>query len=247
MNYSLLKPIDVAKIKAVDFPEDKYFPIEYPKKQIVLHHTVSNPNSIQGDLDHWMTLDGRISTCMIIAGDGTPHQCFSSKYWGHHLGVKSTYLQTQGFTDWSTRNIELNKASIAIELDAWGGLILGDGTDKKFGTKVVTTIKGKYYAAYGNVITDEVEFIPEGFRGYYYYQKYSQAQIQTVGELLLLWNKKYGIPLDYNPAMFDISHDALAGNPGVWAHVSYRLPSDKQDIYPCKDLIEMLKTLKSLT
>ena len=248
--WTSLKPIDTAKIAAVDFPTDKYYPIEYPKKSVVLHHTVSGP-SVNGDIQHWLSLKDRIATCIIIGNDGVANQCFSSKYWAHHLGVKATYLQKQGFTDWTTRNVELNRSSIAVEIDNWGALILGDGTPKQFGVKadgkpnMITTIAGKYYAAYGNVVDCEVVHYPDGFRGFNYYHKYSTAQIKTVGELLLLWNVKYGIPLDYKTDMWDINKKALSGEAGVWTHVNYR--TDKSDCHPDPNLIEMLKTLKSLT
>jgi hypothetical protein len=250
MDWTTLKPINTSTIAAVDFPENKYYPNEYPKKIIVLHHTVSGPG-VRGDIEHWVSLADRIATCIIIGGDGVANQCFSSKYWAHHLGVKSTYLQQKGFKDWTTRNVELNKASIAIEIDNWGGLVLGDGKVHQFGMKdattpnMVPTAVGKYYAAYGNPVTCEVQHYPAGFRGYYYYEKYNDKQIQTVGELLLLWHIKYGIPLDYKPEMWDINMKALGGETGVWTHVNFR--EDKSDCHPQPELIEMLKTLSSLT
>lgn len=251
MDWTTLKPINTSLIKAVDFPENKYYPIEYPKKIIVLHHTVSNSNSVQGDIQHWLSLADRIATCIIIGGDGVAYQCFSSKYWAHHLGVKSTYLQAQGYTDWTTRNVELNRSSIAIEIDNWGGLVLGDGKPQQFGLKsdgtpnMINTEVGKYYAAYGNAVTCEVQEYSQPFRGYKFYEKYDEAQIKTVGELLLLWHIKYAIHLDYHEDMWDISRNALSGKSGIWSHTSYRL--DKSDIHPQNDLIDMLKTLKSLT
>lgn len=246
MNWTTLKPIDLSTIKAVDFPNEKYYPLEYPKKQIVLHHTVSGPG-IRGDVEHWLSLADRIATCMIVGDDGIANQCFSSKYWAHHLGVKSTYLKAKGFSDWTTRNVELNRSSIAVEIDNWGGLVHGDGTAKQFGLKadgtpnMINTITGKIYASYGNIVDVNIEYYPQGFRGYNYYEKYCEAQIKTVGELLLLWKIKYGIPLDYHPEMFDISMDALGGKSGVWSHTSYR--EDKSDIHPQPELIEMLKSL----
>lgn len=246
MDWTILKPIDVSKIVAVDFPQNKFYPIEYPKKIIVLHHTVSGPG-VRGDIDHWVSLADRIATCIIVGGDGIANQCFSSKYWAHHLGVKTTYLQQQGFTDWSTRNVELNRSSIAVEIDNWGGLVLGDGKEHQFGINddgtphMVLTVIGKYYAAYGNAVDVEVQYYPNQFRGYNYFEKYSEAQIKTVGELLLLWNIKYGIPLTYHEDMWDISKNALNGTPGVWTHVSYWPP--KSDCHPQPELIEMLKSL----
>ena len=79
----------------------------------------------------------------------------------------------------------------------------------------------------------------------YYYEKYTDAQIKTVGELLLLWRNKYGIPLNYKDYMFDFSSSASElGTPGVWTHCSFR--RDKTDCHPQTELIEMLKALETL-
>lgn len=246
MDWTTLKPIDLSKIEAVDFPQDKYYALEYPKKQFVLHHTVSGPG-VRGDIQHWLSLTDRIATCIIIDNNGIAYQCFSSKFWAHHLGVKPTYLKANGFMDWTTRNVELNRASIAVEIDNWGGLILGDGEVKQFGLKEdgspnpVYTQKGKFYAAYGNAVDCEIQEYPQGFRGYKFYEKYSELQLITLCELIKLWHIKYGVPLIYNESMWDISKDALSGKPGIWTHVCYR--EDKSDCHPQPELIEMLKSL----
>lgn len=241
MSNKSLEPINTDLIQPVDFPENKYYPIECKKTMVVLHHTVSGPG-VRGDIDHWLSLADRIATCIIIDDKGVPFQCFSSKYWAHHLGVKSTYLKANGYSDWSTRNVELNRASIAIEIDNWGGLFLGDGSVKKFGEKTILTAKGKFYTFYGNIVDVEMQEYPQSFRENKYYQKYNEAQLKTVGELLLLWNQRYGIPLDYNSDMWDVSKNALGGKSGVWTHVSFR--GDKSDCHPQPELIEMLKSLK---
>lgn len=230
-----LKPINLSKIEAQDFPEYKYYPIEYDKKQIVLHHTVSNPKDAKGDLKWWLKDKKHIATCMIITSDGTPYQLFSSKYWSHHLGIPRTFLKEQGFEDWASRNVKLNQESISIEIDNWGGL-----------TKIKDGVYKNVYGGKLKIPDNEIQYFPNGFRGYKYYQKYTNAQIKTVGELLLFWNKKYGIPLDYNEDMWDVSKNALGGKKGVWSHVSYRKPIDKQDCFPQPELISMLKTLKDL-
>ena len=41
--------------------------------------------------------------------------------------------------------------------------------------------------------------------------------------------------------MWDISDKALAGEAGVWTHVSFR--TDKSDCHPQPELIQMLKSL----
>jgi len=229
MDWTKLKPIELSKIKAVDFPDEQYYPIETTKKQLVLHHTVSGPG-VRGDLQTWLNDTSRVATHFIIDRDGTLYQLFSSKYWAHHLGVTKNILTEYGFTDIQTRNVKLNQNSIGIEIDNWGYL-----------TK---TSDGKFKTVYGNIVDVDVQEYPNLFKGYRYYEKYSNAQIQTIGELLLYFNKKFGIPLDYNEDMWNVSKDALSGKSGIWSHCSFR--PDKSDLHPQKEVIDMLKTLKLL-
>ncbi len=226
--WSDLKPIELSKIKTYAFPETKYFHNEYNKTQVVLHHTISGPG-IDGDIETWIKGKYNVGTSIIVDRFGIPWQIFSSKYWAYHLG---------------SGNHSLDKHSIGIEIDNWGGLVLGDGENKMFNGKWVTTIPGKYYAYYGNVVNVmDIQEYPEGYRGYNYFEKYTTEQIKTVGELLLFWKNKYNIPLYKNPAMFNISQDALGGKPGVWSHTSYR--TDKSDIHPQPEMIEMLNTIST--
>ncbi len=205
------------------------------KKQIVLHHTVSG-DGITGDLrtwENWRT----VATAIIMDRDGTINQLFSSKYWAHHLKAGDS---------------NLDKHSIGIELDNWGGLYKGDGNLKQFGKRrdgspnMVRTIKGAFYATYGNEVHCPITTYPNGFRGYNYFESYTDAQIRTTGELLRLWNQRYNIPLTYRSEMWQKSQNALSGTPGVWAHVSYRNPKAKQDAHPQPELISMLKTIELL-
>jgi len=212
------------KIIKVDFPVEQYIPRITEKNQIVLHHTVSPSNSVKGDIATWLRSKLRIATCMIIDEDGTPFQCFSSKYWAYHLGIKSSVFKKH--------NIKyelLDDNSIGIEIDSAGGL---------------TKKGGEWYDTYNHKLSDDkvVEY-PDAYRGYHAFQKYTNEQIETVRELLVFWNKRYGIPLDYNEDMWDVSENALKGTPGIWSHTSYR--SDKSDIHPQKELIDMLKKLNN--
>ena len=207
----MYQPLDLSKINFVSFPDSKYFRDEFDKKQIVLHHTVSGPG-IRGDLNTWLANPHRVSTCIIIDRDGTPNQMFSSKYWAYHTGKGS----------------RIDKHSIAIEFDNWGGLTK-QGDD--------------YYAVYGNKVNVPVTAYPGGWRGFDYYESYTEAQITTAMELCVFWNQRYGIPLTYHEDMWDISDRALSGEAGIWSHVSYRPASDKQDAHPQPELIEALKSL----
>ena len=228
-----LKPIDLSKITMVDFPQDQYFAEETSKNQITIHHTVSGPtgkfSGAEGDINSWTSDSARIATHFIITRDGKVWQFFSSKYWGHHIGVKSDFLTKQGFKDAATRNVLLNKASISIEIDSWG--ILTKNAD------------GTFNSCYGKPISKDIQVqeYPNKFRGGQYFEKYTDAQIQSTGELILFLSQKYNIPLNYNSDMWDVSKSALSGKAGIYTHVSYR--NDKSDAAPQPELINMLKSL----
>jgi len=231
-----LKPLDLSKIEVMSFPDDQFVHEEYEKNQIVIHHTISG-NGVEGDVSSWEATTERVATCIIIDRDGIPWQLFSSKYWAGHLGAG---------------NINLDKHSLAVELDNWGWLIPGDGTIKQFGknsdgtSKFIRTVLGKYYAYYGNSVTVPMQYYETGFRGYYYYEQYPEKQLRTLGELLLYWKMRYGISLNYNSDMWDVSPRALSGTSGVWTHVSYRSMTEKQDCHSQPSLIKMLKTLSTI-
>jgi len=208
------------KIKTVNFPETQYIKEEVNKTQIYLHHTVSG-GSAQGDVDYWLSDDKRIATAIVIDRDGTPLQCFSTKYWGYHLGIPGST-----FKKYKIPYQLLDKISIGVEIDSWGGLTKGKDN--------------KWYSC-TNKLVENVEEYPKGFRGYYAFEKYTNEQIQSLKELLLLWKDKYNIPLNYNDNIWDVNTNALKGIAGVYAHVSVR--SDKSDCHPQKELIDMLKSL----
>ena len=236
--YTDLKPLDLSKIKTYPFPEKKYFKEIHKKEQILLHHTVSGPN-IKGDVATWIKNKYRVGTCIIVARDGTPWQLFSSKYWAYHIGAGDH---------------DQDRRSIGIEIDNWGGLTPGNGALKvfrhqnrfidRFRFKPKFTSSQKFYAAYGNAVDVPMKYYPEGYRGFNYYEKYTEEQIRTVGELLLFWRDRYKIPLNYSDTMWHLSHRAKEGAPGVWSHTSFR--TDKSDVHPQPELIQMLKAIQAL-
>lgn len=223
LEYSTL---DLNEIIDVDFPDEQYFKSQTPKKQIVLHHTVSGVG-VDGDISWWRQTSDRIATAVIIGTDGKIYQCFSSIYWAYHLGLK---------TD---NNTILNKNSIGIEIDSWGGLIESNGKwyPAKWDSNLNSYVPNIRVSAVNNITR-----YPKGFKGFYGYESYTNEQIEAVYKLLKYWGKKYNIPLDYNEDMFNVSNRALSGIPGVWSHTSFR--SDKSDIHPQPEIIEMLKSLK---
>jgi len=225
--------LDLSKIKQVPLSDKQYIKEETKKLQIVLHHTAGN-SSAPATIRAWEA-DGRgkIATCIVISGKGTSKdsidgeicQTFSSKYWAYHLGLKSDVFRAMGVPYKS-----LDPLAIGIEICNWGPLTL--------------KADGKYYNYVDREVpADQVCVLEKPYKGYQFYHAYTDAQIESVRQLLLYWNKVYGIPLDYNEKdMWSVSANALKALPGVYTHNSYR--RDKTDISPQPKMIAMLKSLK---
>jgi hypothetical protein len=208
---------NLPKIFTLPFPESQFYKEEHKKEIVVLHHTASGRGE-DGDYKHWLETPDRIATCIIIEPNGDCAQLFNSRYWGHHIGCAHA------------NNRELNKKSIALEIDSWGGL----NYDLK---------SGKYLSYVGTPVPkEEVIEYEKAFRGYRFFQKYTDDALEATRKLLLFWHETHGIPLDYNEDMWDVSDRALNKAPGVWTHVSYL--KSKSDCHPQPELIQMLRELK---
>ena len=222
------------KIISVPLAADQYFPEETKKTQIYVHHTAGSSDPY-GVFKWWASTPDRIATSFIIGGvptkganwkDGDIIQCFSSKHWGWHLGLKAAHLAPGGQK--AKTNTELNKMSIGIEICNWGQLTK---TPKGF----------KNYA--GGIVSDkEVVELTTPFKGFKYYHRYTQAQLDNTAELITFLGDRWQIPVKYlGDRIFGICPDALQGASGLYTHVSVR--PDKWDVVPQPDMIAMLKSL----
>lgn len=234
-------PLDLSKIdKSHVMPADQYYAVETKKAQICLHHTASG-RGIDGDWTHWLNDPARVATPVIIGTDGTIFQIFQSKYWGHHLGIKPAVFTSRGLP--ADQNNRLNKLCIGIEIDAWGPLVRYDGAWRSYtGSKVPDNEVVHYTTPFKNIPFSEY-FQKIGVVGNpaMAYHRYTDKQIYATAQLLQVWCEHYKIPKAYNESMWDVSHDALSGVPGIWTHVSYR--ADKNDCHPQPELIDMLKSI----
>jgi len=217
------------QIIKIDFPASQYFAEEFPKSQIYLHHTAGNPSGI-GCSNWWKSNEIRVATAFIITGnvknskvekDGDIIQCFKSEHWAYHLGNKPLNAFKIAWKN-------LDKISIGIEICNWGYLV--KGADGKFRNYVN-----------GVVPIEEVCELAVPFKGYKYYHSYTDAQIESVKELLIYLCDKYKISKVYNEDIWDLSKRAFEGVNGIYTHNSIR--KDKSDVYPAPKLIAMLKSL----
>lgn len=216
-------------ISKYDFLKKQYILEEHPKKQIYLHHTAGDSNGFNV-FKYWESNKERIGTCVTICGnpknnkfkDGEIVQGFNSKFWAFHLGLREST-----FNKFDLPYKSLDKISIGIEICNWGQL---------------TYSKGKFYTYVNSTVPEsEVIELEAPHRKFRFYHNYTDAQIDSVEKLLRFWSDRYGIPLKYEPDIWDVNARALNGDPGVFTHNSVRY--DKFDAYPHPNLIKMLKTL----
>ena len=213
--------LDLQKIVQERLDSNQYNHEEHPKRQIYLHHTAGGPSAVNV-AKFFNSQQGKVATAFIIGANGTIVQCFSSKHWAYHLGLKEDIFNEAGVGYQS-----LDKISIGIEICNYGPLTKRNG----------------YYYNYLNARVDytEVEFLATKYKGHIYWQKYTDAQIESTRQLLVYLCDTYKIPRDYYASIFDIDKRALQGERGIFTHNSVR--KDKSDIYPCPRMIEMLKSL----
>ncbi len=220
----------------VDFPANKYYAEKVDKKSIVIHHTASDANPY-GCINWWKQSPDHVSTPFIIAGkpsknnaeytDGQILQLYSSNFWAFHLGLSTKHLEAGG-PNHSTNTI-LNKISIPIELCSWGPL---------------TKKNDKFYSYDGEIVDSGlVTEYPNQFRGYNYYNSYTEAQLENLSELMKFLADKYAIKLVYDEKMWDIWPEALQNKQTLYTHCSVRPAPEKYDCHPQPELIEVLKNL----
>ncbi|MCS6834156.1 MAG: N-acetylmuramoyl-L-alanine amidase, partial [Flammeovirgaceae bacterium] len=189
------------------------------------------------DIMLWKQTEFRVASCVIIAGkpypgdtsfkDGDIFQCFPAKYWALHL---ATHAPTNKIP-LVYKNIEhtrtLEKHSISIVLCNAGWL---------------TWENGRFYSSFRTVIPEEevVEYLDK-YRGKRFFHKYTHAQIESLRQLLVFLCEHFGIPKTYKTDMWNISRNALEGNPGIYTHASVR--SDVFDCHPQPELVRMLREL----
>jgi len=200
-----------------------------------LHHTAGSSDPI-ATVDNWnKDSRGRVATQYCIGGidlkGGTKHdglivECFPDYYLGWHLG--------------KVDNFDMSRYSVAVEINNWGYL-------EKKGDKFFN------YAG-GEVPKDQVCDLGYKFRGKQYWHRYTDAQIESLGNLIKHIKRIYpsipiseGLPQMLRDGMkpvdaFAFMSDACKGKvKGTLTHSNVR--SDKMDCYPDPRLVELLKTI----
>ncbi len=225
--------------------DDEYFKEEVKKDTIFLHHTAggSRPDwSINGwEKDYIKDKNGnpvltpnglvqplRVGTSYVIGRksstsdenvwDGKILRAFDDKFWAYHLGINSN------------NSLELNSGSVAIEFCNYGPLTIGKD--------------GRFYNWVNKPISEkEVVKLDKPFKGYEYYERYTDAQLESGRSLIIHLINKYAIQIEgriYNESWFDYNTNWIK-NGGLRSHGQVR--RDKYDLFPQKEMIQMLNSL----
>ncbi len=209
----------VYPIKVVErtLSTNQYIKQTFDKTQIFLHFTAGGPNA-ENVISGWNADEPAISTAYIVdRRDGTVFECFKPEFWSYHLGIKGT----KG---------KLDKSSIGIEICNWGPI----------------TKKGDKFFTYVNreISEDNVFKLDTPFRGFSFYEKFTDAQIDNVENMLRFLINKFNIKVQpsFDMSWFDYKQDVIDKSlPGIWTHVNVR--QDKNDLYPDPKIIEMLNRI----
>ena len=205
-----------------------------PKKQIYIHHTAGATKSPAKTIAGWNKRTDHVATHYITNNLGDVEQLYPDEAWANHLGIKKAVFRKAGI-----KYQNLNKTSLGIEMQSYGWCDLRNG-------KYITYYKNELAASrVGRPVDKNRNYI--SYKGHLYYEKYNSQSINNVKKIIQGWMSKYSIPFVYDydilfPNLNDsISTLALKGTPGIYTHNSVR--RDKSDIWPQKELIDMLKTL----
>lgn len=217
--------------------DDEYIKSSTKKNTIWLHHTAggSRPDWSIGGWEADYKIDKNNNKIPVTVGtsyvigrrssstgdetwDGKILKAFDDKFWNYHLGI-------------SKKSLELNSKSIAIELCNYGPLVLHkDGIFYNYVNKPVMDI--------------DVVKLDNPFRGYSYYEKYTNAQLEQTRKLIIYLINKHGIEINstgkIDEKWFDYNEEWFKTG-GIRSHSQVR--TDKFDIFPQKEMIQMLNSI----
>lgn len=150
--------------------------------------------------------------------DGKILNTFDDKYWAYHLGVSHNSSK------------ELNSKSVGIEFCNYGPLTLG--------------VDGRFYNSVNKVVNEkDVVKLDKPFRGYDYFERYTDSQLNSARSLMIYLINKYAITIEgkiYNENWFNYN-TAYHTNGGIRSHS--HIKRDVFDIFPQKEMIQMLNSL----
>jgi len=169
--------------------------------------------------------------------DGEVVQAFPEGGYGWHLGKNGSQY--------------MHNHSVGIEVNNFGYLTKGGYKKKVNGKRVWVEKDSNSFYTYAGTRADESQIVECSFKGYDYWHKYSDAQIESLRLLILHIADRDGIDVRVGlPTLiktqgvkaFDWNPDAYYGKvKGLWTHTNTK--KGKFDMFPQQELLDMLTSL----
>jgi len=227
-NAENLEVVNALKIIKHYMPEDAYFKGPVKKQWLFLHHTAGWENPYQV-ADMWARDNrGNVATEFILGGKSIKDG--SSKFDGELI-----QCFPEGGYGWhtGTGNSVMHRNSVGIEVCCMGQIVDGK---TYVGTKADPS---------------QIVKLAKPFRGFQYWHRYSDLQINTLRNWILFMANKYNIDpriglVEWVKAKgadgFDVLDLAKANStPGMYSHTN--VMKGKVDMFPQQELIDMLLSL----
>lgn len=200
--------------RTLRFPDGEFFATPEQKTGIALHHTVGG--SARSTYKWWM--DDRteagarlmVGTAYIIDRDGTVFEVFDPAAWAWQFGLP-----------WAqAKKIKFERRFIGVELASEGPLIESNGQLYCFDRVSPKTVKPRA----------EAFDLGRTYRGYRYFDKYEDAQVASLIELINKLCDDFQIRRQAPSRFFDYYGEQLADFEGIIGHTMVR--QDKSDPAP---------------
>ena len=227
-NAENLEVVNALKIIKHYMPEDTYFKGPVKKQWLFLHHTAGWENPYQV-ADMWGRDNrGNVATEFILGGQSIKDG--SSKFDGELI-----QCFPEGGYGWhtGTGNSVMHRNSVGIEVCCMGQIVDGK---TYVGTKADPS---------------QIVKLAKPFRGFQYWHRYSDQQINTLKNWILFMSNKYNIDprvglIEWVKAKgadgFDVLDLTKANStPGMYSHTN--VMKGKVDMFPQQELIDMLLSL----
>ncbi len=211
-------PINVDR--SLRLPDGEYFSGHFEKTGICIHHTVGG--SAKSTFNWWMRDNQMVGTAYIIERDGTIFEVFDPSSWAWQFGLNWDYED----------KIAFEKRFIGIEIASEGGLIEHENKLYFFDTVSPRTLKQD---------KEDVFDFGSNYRGYRYFDKYQEAQIDSLTELINHLCDTYTVPRQFPQNPLTFHGERLKSFNGIIGHTMVR--KDKTDPIPDNNLWTTLQTI----
>jgi hypothetical protein len=230
------------EIKRLHLPTGEYLAGPTKKEWLFLHHTAGWHDPFNTITQWGKDTRGPVATEFVLGGqsikgdevksDGVIVQSFPRSGYAWHLG---------------TGNNVMHKNSIGIEVCNFGQLTKGGY--KKDGRWIALKPNSFYTYVGVEAAPEQVIRLSKAFRGYEFWHRYSNKQIENLKKLILFIGERDGIDVRKGlPELirsagaykaFDTCDETMcAKTKGLWTHTNVQ--KRKVDMFPQQELIDML-------